>query len=74
MEDLCAFYKEQVLSQLDSSRELNDDEIVEIIDSVFTKGSNVTIRANKKNEYRKNGLREEAVNHRWNPRCSPVLI
>ena len=53
MEDLCAFYKEQVLSQLDSSRELNDDEIVEIIDSVFTKDSNVTISANKKNEYRK---------------------
>lgn len=53
MEDLCAFYKEQVLSQLDSSRELNDDEIVEIIDSVFTKDSNASISANKKNEYRK---------------------
>lgn len=53
MDDVFVFYKEQVLTQLDSTREVEDDEIVEIIDNVFTKDTNCAISANRKNEFRK---------------------
>lgn len=53
MEDVFVFYKDQVLSQLDSTREVGEDEIVEIIDTVFANDTNCSISVNKKNEYRK---------------------
>ena len=53
MEEVFAFYKEQVLARLDSTREVEEDEIVDIIDNVFANDTNCAISANKKNEFRK---------------------
>lgn len=53
MEDVFVFYKDQVLAQLDSTREVGEEEIVDIIDTVFANDTNCSISVNKKNEYRK---------------------
>ena len=53
MDDVFVFYKDQVLAGLDSTREVEEDEIVDIIDTVFANDSNCAISANKKNEFRK---------------------
>ena len=53
MEDVFVFYKDQVLAQLDSTREVGEEEIVEIIDTVFANDTNCSISVNTKSEYRK---------------------